>query len=632
MSHKILIFVLSVCCAVLSVEAQPAYDFDRLEMESLGRGVVAVRTDNGTVAVTWRYLPQDRDDVMFNVYRDGVPVNDAPVMQTYMTDNDVEAGVTPLYEVRPVVDGKELRKGRGSFTLTDNVGYIDIPVRPVPDGVTLSGESYSYYPGDTSVGDVDGDGEYELIVRMEPTNRHDNAHDGYTGNVYVDCYEITGECLWRIDLGRNVRAGSHYVGVMVYDLDGDGKAEVVTRTCDGSVDAAGKVIGDADADWREPGAWIAKNSRSEPKFRNQGRILKGKDYLTVFSGKTGRELYTTEYIPQRGHSEDWGDERANRSDRFLSCIAYLDGVHPSVVMCRGYYTRTVLAAFDWNGRKLECRWIFDSDSPGNEAYAGQGFHNLRVGDVDGDGKDEIVYGSCTIDNDGRGLYSTGLEHGDAIHMTQFDPSDPRLQVWDCHENQRDGSVFRDAATGEIIFQIESSEDVGRCMAADIDPSNYGVEMWSICTDGLYNIKGEKYNVFDKRPPMSMAVWWDGDLSRELLNKNLVLKYKPARRRCFTIQEFEGAMNINGTKGTPMLQADILGDWREEVVLMSEDAGSIRVYVTPYTTKYRFHTFMADPVYRLSVAYQNVGYNQPTQTGFYFGPDLPEGWFRGYEIK
>jgi rhamnogalacturonan endolyase len=274
---------------------------------------------------------------------------------------------------------------------------LNIPLDKPRGGTVPSGHTCEYIPNDASIGDVNGDGEYEIILKWEPTNVHDNAHDGYTGNVLFDCYRLNGEQLWRIDLGRNIRAGAHYTQFMVFDFDGDGKAEVVMRTADGTVDGKGKVIGDSNADHRE----------------TNGHLLTGKEYLTMFSGQTGEALHTIDYIPQRGNSSDWGDPRANRSDRFLACIAYPDGVRPSVVTCRGYYTRTVLAAFDWDGKKLSQRWIFDSNTPGNEGYAGQGNHNLRVGDVDGDGCDEIIYGSCAIDNNGTGLYTTGMGHGDA---------------------------------------------------------------------------------------------------------------------------------------------------------------------------------------------------------------------------
>ena len=299
-------------------------------------------------------------------------------------------------------------------------GYINIPLDPPTDGTTPAGQKYTYIPNDASIGDVDGNGEYEIILKWDPTNAHDNAHDGYTGNVFFDCYRLTGERLWRIDMGRNIRAGAHYTQFMVYDFDGDGRAEIIMKTSDGTIDVQGNIIGDASADYREPGDptqptggdFAKEDPRGKPRqgdpLRNQGRILTGNEYLTVFNGLTGAAMKTIDYIPERGQLEDWGDNRANRSDRFLAAVAYLDGVHPSAVMCRGYYTRAVLAAFDWNGKELKQRWVFDSNTPGNEAYAGQGNHNLRVGDVDGDGCDEIIYGSCAIDNNGKGLYSTGM--------------------------------------------------------------------------------------------------------------------------------------------------------------------------------------------------------------------------------
>ena len=494
------------------------------------------------------------------------------------------------------------------------------------DGVTPAGDTYTYSPNDASIGDVDGDGEYEIILKWEPSNAKDNSHDGYTGEVYFDCYRLNGEQLWRINLGKNIRAGAHYTQFMVYDLDGDGKAEVVMRTSDGTVDGKGKVLGNAKADYREPGVFDKKKN----KLTRQGRILEGNEYLTVFSGLTGEALYTTDYIPARGNPKDWGDTRANRSDRFLACIAYLDGVRPSVVMCRGYYTRIVLAAFNWDGKKLNKHWVFDTNIPGNEKYAKQGNHNLRVGDIDGDGCDEIIYGSCTIDHNGKGLYSTGLGHGDAIQLTQIDPARKGLQVWACHENKRDGSTYRDAATGEIILQLKSTRDIGRCMAADIDPTNPGVELWSPGTGGIINFKGELIAPKTKNFPVNMAVWWDGDLLREVLDKTRISKYDWEQKCFIPFVEFEGVASNNSTKATPCLQGDILGDWREEVLFRSEDNNSLHLYVSTIP-EYRFHTFLEDPIYRISIATQNVGYNQPTQPGFYFGTDL-KGTFRGYQFK
>lgn len=620
---------LALCSFTQTNMAQPNYDFSRLQREKLGRGVVAIRQSPDQVAVSWRYLSTDPIHTAFNLYRDGIKIADIPAgTGTFYTDT-YRGEDAATYTVKPVVDGKESEGGTYTLPPHAPTGYIDIPLDRPADGVTPAGQPYTYSPNDASVGDVDGDGSYEIILKWDPSNAHDNSHDGYTGNVYVDCYRLTGEKLWRIDLGRNIRAGAHYTQFMVYDLDGDGRAEVVMRTSDGTVDGAGHVIGDANADYREEGRpGRARSGQFMPHY-NQGRIFTGNEYLTVFEGLTGRALKTIDYVPPRGDLAGWGDTRANRSDRFLACVAYLDGVHPSVVMCRGYYTRTVLAAFDWNGKELTQRWLFDSNTPEWADYAGQGNHNLRVADVDGDGHDEIVYGSCTIDHDGTGLYSTGLGHGDALHLTQFDPANPQLQVWACHERDGQGSTFRDAATGEIIFQIRAGEDVGRCMAADIDPTNRGVEMWSSSSGGIRNIKGETIGPRVRGLSCNMAVWWDGDLLRELLDKNRISKYDWTDKRCEVIATFDGCASNNGTKATPCLQGDIVGDWREEVLLRTTDNRSLRLYVSTIPTPYRFHTFLEDPVYRLSIATENVAYNQPTQPGFYIGPDLKGCTFRGF---
>lgn len=587
------------------IYAQPAYDFSKLKREKLNRGLVAVKKSENVNFIAWRYFSADPINIAFNIYRNGVKLNKEPLSKSTCYEDHTKE-VNPIYELRSIHNGQERTEQTYTLSSDSPIGCINIPLDLPQGGVTLSGEAYNYSPNDASIGDVDGDGEYEIIFKWEPSNAHDNAHSGYTGNVFIDCYKLNGKKLWRIDLGKNIRAGAHYTQLMVYDLDGDGRAEVVMKTADGTVDGSGIVIGNKDADYRNEG----------------GFILDGPEYLTIFNGLTGAAMQTIDYNPSRGgDGMSWGDNKGNRSDRYLACVAYLDGEYPSVVMCRGYYTRSVLVAYDWRNGKLTERWKFDSDTPGNESYAGQGNHNLRVGDVDGDGCDEIIYGSCAIDHDGKGLYNTKMGHGDAIHLTVFDPKRSGLQVWDCHENRRDGSTFRDAATGEVLFQVPSTTDVGRCVAADIDPNHPGVEMWSLYSDGIRNIKGEIIQPMMRGLSINMACWWDGDLLRELLDKNVISKYDYKKGEMKVLFEAEDCIWNNGTKAVPNLQGDLLGDWREEVIFRTKDNCNLRLYISTDPTDYRFHTFLEDPIYRISIATQNVAYNQPTQPGFYFGPDL-----------
>ena len=601
------------------VNAQGRHDFSGLKMESLGRGVVAVRESPEKVNVSWRYLSQDPESQAFDIYRDGKKINQTPISgSTYFTDN-YRGKAAATYEVRPA-------KGKlsGTYTLPAEAptGYIDIPLDRPELGVDIWGKEYFYHANDASVGDVDGDGEYEIILKWDPTNSHDNAHDGFTGPTLLDCYKLDGTKLWRINLGDNIRSGAHYTQFMVYDLDGDGCAEVVCKTADGTIDGTNRLIGEHKADWRNM----------------KGRVIAGPEYLTVFNGKTGEAMSTVDYEPARGQLKDWGDGYANRSERYLAAIAYLDGVHPSVVMCRGYYAKSALAAYDWDGKELKLRWLFDSSTPGNEAFGGQGNHNLRVADVDGDGCDEIIYGQMTVDNDGKGLYSTGMYHGDAIHLLS-DINNEKYYVWGCHENKKDGTSLRDAATGEVILLYPSNKDIGRCMAGDIDPTHEGVELWSPSSGGLRSFKGElisPQNEFigetQARIPVNFCVLWDGDLLTELLDGDTVSKYNWQTGEVDMVKVFEVAVSNNGTKKNPCLQADILGDWREEVILRTPDSKSLRIYVTDHPTDYRFHTFMEDPAYRVSVANQNVAYNQPAEPGFYFGPDLKGRKFRGTVVK
>jgi rhamnogalacturonan endolyase len=568
------------------------------QMEKLGRGVVAVNQSDGKVYIGWRLLGTDPDDIAFNVYRNSTRVNSQPITEStnLVDDNpDPVGGATPIrIGVRAVINGSEGKPSAPASLWSQN--YLSIPLA-TPDG---------YTPNDASVGDLDGDGEYEIVLHQTGRGR-DNAQGGMTDPPILEAYKLDGTFLWRINLGKNIREGAHYTQFMVYDLDGDGKAEVACKTADGTIDGKGKVIGDPNADYRS----------------SRGYILDGPEFLTIFDGKTGAELVTTDYIPPRGNVTGWGDDYGNRVDRFLACIAYLDGQRPSLVMCRGYYTRAVLAAWNYRDGKLTHVWTFDSDdgTAGNRDYRGQGNHNLAVGDVDGDAKDEIVYGACAIDHNGRGLYSTGLGHGDAMHLSDIDPDRPGLEVFAIHERPPHpyGANLRDAATGKVIWGLQL-KDPGRGVSLDIDPRHRGYECWANNSAGLYNCRGEK--ISDAKPrSCNMGIWWDGDVLRELLDGVTIDKWDYASATATRLFSAEGCARNNGTKSNPCLAADILGDWREELICRTTDNKELRIFTTTILTNRRFYTFMHDPVYRLSVAWQNVAYNQPTQPGFYMGDGM-----------
>jgi rhamnogalacturonan endolyase len=519
-------------------------------------------------------------------------------------------------------------------------GYLSIPLDVPAGGTTPTGEAYTYTPNDASVGDVDGDGRYELILKWDPSNSKDNSQGGYTGPVLFDAYRLDGKHLWRIDMGRNIRAGAHYTQFLVYDFDGDGRAELIMKTADGTVDGTGQVIGDPNADWRAASGEVEQRDRTGATTlpdgrmvaRIAGRILKGPEYLTVFNGRTGAAMATVPYVPPRSNNleptteelaQTWGDGYGNRSDRHNAGVAFLDGRHPSAIMARGYYARSTLAAYDWNGRKLSLRWLFDSSAPGNAKFASNGNHQLSVADVDGDGRDEIVYGSMAVDDNGQGLWSAGLGHGDAMHVSDLDPERPGLEKFGVHENMRQsgnvGAAMLDARTGAVLWTTKADRDTGRGVAFDIDPRYPGAEAWVSNSTNLYDVKG---NVIGKRPnQMNFGIWWDGDKLRELLDRNRIYKWDWEAGESRVLFDAAGATSNNGTKATPALSADILGDWREEVMLRSADNKELRIYTTVIPTKYRFYTFMHDPQYRFSIAWQNVGYNQPPHTSFFIGEGM-----------
>ncbi|MBB3112165.1 fibronectin type 3 domain-containing protein [Paenibacillus phyllosphaerae] len=581
------------------------------QMEYLDRAPVAVKREDG-VYIGWKLLGTDSEAIAFNVYRDGVKLNDAPI--TDSTNFLDEAGTaTSKYQIISVLSGAEQAATKQFAAWEQN--YLSIPLQKPADDYTKDGQPYSYVAGDASVGDLDGDGTYEIVQMWSPTNQKDNSQAGITGIVYLDAYRMDGTRLWRINLGPNIRAGAHYSPFMVYDLDGDGKAEVTLKTADGTVDGQGTVIGDATADYRN----------------STGYVLLGNEYLTVFNGLTGAAIDTVNYDPPRGDVSSWGDAYGNRVDRFLASVAYLDGEHPSLVFSRGYYTRTVIAAYDLKDGKLTKRWKFDSnDEAYGSAYTAQGNHNMSVGDYDGDGKDEITFGAMGIDDDGKPLYNTGLGHGDALHVGDLDPTRPGKEVFDVHEHTDSpyGMDFRDAATGEILWGVHTGIDTGRGMSADIDPNHIGEEVWSatitneqhIPITGLYNARGE---LLSTTVPSStnFGIWWDGDLLRELLDGTRIDKWDYVNTTTNTVFKPEGVASNNSTKANPNLQADLFGDWREEVIWRTTDSTELRIYTTTDLTDYRIHTLMHDPDYRLAVAWQNSGYNQPPHPSFYLGAGM-----------
>ena len=631
-----LLFLIASITALAFVHTEV---FAPRQMERLGRGVVAVNQGDGKVFVSWRMLGDDPEATAFNLYRatagaKAVKLSVKPIADvTFFVDEKADLAKAVSYFVRPVINGRE-REASRAFTLPANAPvrqYLSIPLQTPP----------GYAPNDASVGDLDGDGEYEIVLHQAGRGR-DNSQAGMTDPPILEAYKLDGTLLWRINLGKNIREGAHYTQFMVYDLDGDGRAEVACKTADGTIDGKGKVIGDPNADWRNPeGSFITTLDRSGAEVRRNttGYVLAGPEYLTIFDGMTGAALATTDYIPPR-HPTNlkptadelkaiWGDGWGNRVDRFLAAVAYLDGKRPSLVMCRGYYTRSALAAWNWRDGKLTRVWTFDSADEGNKGYGGQGNHNLSVGDVDGDGRDEIVYGACVIDDNGKGLYTTGLGHGDAMHLSDLDPTRPGLEVFDIQVRFDDaGAHFRDARTGEILWKKPSvkagadGEGPGRGLALDIDPRYPGFECWvkGAGLTGLFSARGEK--ISDREPrPCNFGVFWDGDTLSELLDRNMIFKWNWAESVETVMLTAEGCASNNGTKATPALSADILGDWREEVIWRTTDNKELRIYTTAIPTKHRFYTLMHDSQYRLSVAWQNVAYNQPPHTSFFMGEGM-----------
>lgn len=659
----------------------PQYQTNARQMEKLNRGLIAVKTTADTrgqavngVYLSWRLLGDESlENQAFDIYKNGTKIHTTGVhdatnwIDTSGTASDkykvVKAGedASKETEVTPTSNNncaKSNEVGTGNSE-KNSFTYVDIPIsRPDPVERMGDGKISNYYnvdksheggANDASVGDLDGDGNYEIVLKWDPTDSKDSAGADFTGNAYIDAYKIDPNndgYMWRIDLGKNVTSGAHYTQFLVYDFDGDGKSEVAMKTAPGTVDGTGHYVtevGDTDE--------IRNTDNTKSYIGTSGR-LKGKNpftqYLTIFDGETGAALYTTDFIPyDAAEDQYWGDGKAkyNRSERYLAAVAYLDGIHPSIVMCRGYYHDSVIRAYTWDGTELTMQWEHKGKkSASSTTLYGQGNHNLSVGDIDNDGKDEIVYGSAALDDDGKTvLGNTGLGHGDAMHMSDFN-NDGTQEVFSVKEEEfkKYAEDLRVASTGKHFWssgKLTTSSDNGRGVMDNIDDS-YAKEHsnalaigWSSGIANAHDLNGDDVaakpagagsGTFD-----NFLVYWDGDLSRELLDANIIQKYYAATgttKRFYGPSDgytLTGGSTNNYSKRNPSLVADIWGDWREEIIMpvnkgSATDQAYLRIYTSTIPTDYRITTLMHDCQYRLSVAWQNVGYNQPTHASYYIG--------------
>ncbi len=670
--NKILTFLIGV-----SISASSSVTVAQQTSEQLKRGFHVVTTTTGNL-LTWRTLPNDAEEnVTFEI---------SLISQDGSNETlKLEAGSPSCYLDKAKYEAYQLyvyKNGILQEDLTSTKTYPEASLRQVklnrPEGGSTTSGSYTYSPNDCSVGDVDGDGEYEIIVKWDPSNSQDNSKTGHTGNTIFDCYEITGEDvgkqLWRIDMGKNIRAGAHYSPFLVYDMDGDGKAEFIIKTAPGSKDATGAYVSEAGADNSITGI-----TTNEKDFRNSnGHVINGEEFLTIFSGETGRALQTIWYNPNRGmetgKASTYGtwetimgkSTNYNRGERYNACVAYLDGLDhlPSIIMQRGYYTQAYFWAVDWDGTNLTTRWLHGGKTSstwdvvdGNGAVIasgsgkssfGQGVHSISVGDVDEDGFDEIVMGSATIDHDGQLLCSTGFGHGDAIHLGKLIPGRPGLQIFMPHEDKTAsyGDDLHDAATGEILYRGYTSKDNGRGLACDMFykfNSSTGLDRWSGWEfwSGAEStpINAATMTEVGKKPDTNFRVYWDGDLYDETFDGGFnssnytcnprILSWNGTTNITKVLSSYGGnPQSCNYTKATPCLTADIWGDWREEIIMWDgDDYSTLDIYSTESVTEYPVPCLMTDHLYRMGIVWQNSSYNQPPHLGY----SLPEVFLCTYEV-
>lgn len=634
------------------------------QMEKLDRGLIAIKTDGG-VYLSWRLFDSEDNifgsadkNVSFNVYRDGKKISEVATKTNY-----VDSTVGTNYSVAPVINGVEGEKCN-PVTVYNN-SYFDIPILK-PDDETIYDPSgnelatYSFFPADCSTGDVDGDGEYEIIVKWT-SSEHDVGSPGdpaYSGTVHLAAYKLDGTKLWKNDiaLGKNVYSSAHTLQFLVYDFDGDGKSEVMCQTSLGSKDGQGEYVSNAAQTDEEIKA-ITDEENSTADYRGYGRITEGKEFLTVFNGETGVAMDTINLPTTRGSENgvDYGDDFGNRSNRFVSDIAYLDGEKPYAIYLRGYYfgrngkQRTSIAGISWDGTALSPTYRFDTQKgqegyyDGAYQYVGNGNHNCTVADVDNDGKDEFITGALCMevndDNEFRPKWCTYLQHGDALHIGNYDPTHNGFEFFTVHEDSGTNSLSGnditldfgmsviDAETGNIMFHEGASDDTGRGVMANVGAGGY-YQIWSAKNSARQSNGGTDFTTATSltgrnTPSMNFRIFWDGDLYDNLLDGANITDWNGRNMSNIFSAGNYNCVSINGTKANPSLQADLFGDWREEVVYPTSDGTALRVFSTTDTTDYKIKTLMQDPVYRSGVAAEQTAYNQPPHVGFYMGKEVFE---------
>ncbi len=625
-------------------------------MEKLDRGLIVMQAASGTGNfISWRMLGSDDEDrVSFDLLRNGSRI----AQNRYATNySDASGTKNSRYQVVTKIDGEAV--DTSAVATTWGAVYKKI----VLDRPAAGQQGGTYDPNDCSVGDVDGDGEYEIFVKWYPSNAKDNSQSGITDITLIDCYKMDGTRLWRIDLGRNIRSGAHYTQFMVYDFDGDGRAEMMCKTGPGSLDGKGRYVNQAATD-----ATIKSVSGTALYRSSAGRITGGQEWLTVFSGLTGEALHTIFYNPNRNMtyggaadgSVNWGvggkndtGSYGNRGERYLAAVAHLAGPDQpaSGIFCRGYYDYAFIWAVDFDGQQLHQRWLcsnkaassysvttYDANGKGTtKTYSNlkptsgsgsgtmyqNGNHNMSVADVDGDGRDEIIWGSAACDDDGTVMYGTGYGHGDAMHLADHCPDRPGLEVFQIHEGGSYGWDLHDARTGEILYSATGGSDNGRGLAGNFDSATRGSLFWS-SNDGKPRSAVTGQTVYQNGGSSNFRVFWDGDLQEELLDGSKLDKFNSGSggtTRLFTIYNAGPGSTCNGTKNTPNLQADIFGDWREEIILYSvtDEESCLAIYSSNIATNFRLPTLMHDNTYRKGIAWQNTAYNQPPHLGYYL-PD------------